>query len=94
MTGTHLCPKFLSVLLVYLSFGSLFHIIPQNQSIAVPQPKANMISLMRVVGAWKEATPTKERTRQKAKPWMVPENCSKALIPVKIGDRMVITNAS
>jgi len=78
----------------YLSLGSLFQIIPQNQSIAVPQPNANIISLMRVVGAWKEATPTKERTRQNAKPCMVPENCRRALNPVNIGDRTVTTNAS
>lgn len=56
------------VLFAYLSFGSLFHIIPQNQIIAVPQPNASIISLIRVVGAWNEATPTKDRTRQKAKP--------------------------
>lgn len=78
----------------YLSLGSLDHIIPQNQNIAVPQPNANITNLIRVVGAWKEATPTKERTLQNAKPCMVPENCSSMLIPVNIGDRMVITNAS
>lgn len=78
----------------YLSLGSLDHIIPQNQSIAVPQPNANIINLIRVVGAWKEAIPTKERTRQNAKPCMVPENRSSTLIPVNIGDRMVTANAS
>ena len=52
----------------HLSLGSLDQIIPQNQSIAVPQPNASIINLIRVVGAWKEAIPTKERTRQNAKP--------------------------
>ena len=78
----------------HLSLGSFDHIIPQNQSIAVPQPNANIINLIRVVGAWKDAIPTKERTRQNAKPCIVPENCSTMLIPVNIGDRMVTANAS
>lgn len=80
--------------LSHLSFGSLDHIIPQNHSMPVPQPTANIINLTRVDGAWKEATPTKERTRQKAIPWIVPEKWITALIPVNIGERIVTTNAS
>lgn len=78
----------------HLSLRSFDQIIPQNQSIAVPQPNANIINLIRVVGAWKEAIPTKERTLQNAKPCMVPENRSSIPIPVNMGDRIVTTNAS
>ena len=78
----------------HLSLGSFDQVIPQNQSIAVPQPNANIINLIRVVGAWKEAMPTKERTRQNAKPCMVQENRSSIPIPVNMGDRIVTTNAS
>ena len=78
----------------HLSLGSFDQIIPQNQSIAVPQPNDNIISLIRVVGAWKEAIPTKERTLQNVKPCMVPENRSSMLILVSMGDRIVTMNAS
>ena len=78
----------------HLSLGSFDQIIPQNQSIAVPQPNDNIANLIRVVGAWKETIPTNERALQNVKPCMVSENRSSMLILVSMGDRIVTINVS
>ena len=90
----HNLSRKICTIISYLSLGSFDQVIPQNQSIAVPQPNDNIINLIRVVGARKEVIPTKERTLQNTKPCMVPENCSSMLILVSMGDRIVTINAS
>ena len=78
----------------YLSLASFDHIIPQNHSIAVPQPNANITSLIRVVEAWKDATPTNDKVLHKNSPGMEVENFRSAKMLVSAGERIVRTNVS